>query len=205
METYDPRCRLWYQDAVEAGNTGVIITNPYKDANTEDLILTAAAPVFNSNDGTILGVVGLDIDTEVIESFVKDLTVIGDEGYAYVLAPGGEGQVAFNQYLLDYSEEEEGAFKALIAGISNGTECEGLANYSMNGDTWILAWKHENVSGAGTSGSDDCGDGSFIAVVTVSKAVLSKVRFVGGMQRGTHTVVEFVCAWKKVAGDVRET
>ncbi|CAM9481056.1 unnamed protein product [Pylaiella littoralis] len=174
VETYDPRCRLWYQDAVEAGNTGVIITNPYKDANTEDLILTAAAPVFNSNDGTILGVVGLDIDTEVIESFVKDLTVIGDEGYAYVLAPGGEGQVAFNQYLLDYSEEEEGAFKALIAGISNGTECEGLANYSMNGDTWILAWKHENVSGAGTSGSDDCGDGSFIAVVTVSKAVLSK-------------------------------
>ncbi|CAN0567891.1 unnamed protein product, partial [Ectocarpus sp. 12 AP-2014] len=43
----------------------------------------------------------------------------------------------------------------------------------MDGSTWILAWKHETVSGAGAStASDNCGDGGFIAVVTVSESVL---------------------------------
>ncbi|CAN0399665.1 unnamed protein product, partial [Laminaria digitata] len=39
---YDPRCRPWYQDAVAGGNTGVIFTNPYKDAETGLPIVTVA-------------------------------------------------------------------------------------------------------------------------------------------------------------------
>lgn len=165
--------------------------------------------MFNSTDGTTLGVVGLDIDSGVIESSIKSLAVIGDEGYAYLLAPGGEGQVAVHRNLLDYgreqfiseleegfdssSEEEKGAFDALVARMSSGAECEGSAEYGMGGGTWILAWKHETVSGAGTLGSDDCGDGGFVAVVTVSEAILLEVRCARGVQLGAHTVVEIFC------------
>ncbi|CAM9131295.1 unnamed protein product [Ectocarpus fasciculatus] len=185
--SYEPRCRPWYQDAIEIGNTGVIFTNPYEDADSEELTLTAAAPVFNSV-GTVAGVVGLDIKTTNIESSIKNLTVIDDDGYAYLLAPGGDGQVAVHRDLLDYggvnyililefgddadeNGEEESEFLNLVAEIS--TACSGSAEYSRDGSTWILAWKHETVSGADAStAGDDCGDGGFIAVVTVSESVL---------------------------------
>ncbi|CAB1113047.1 unnamed protein product [Ectocarpus sp. CCAP 1310/34] len=186
-DSYEPRCRLWYQNAIENGNTGVIFTNPYEAASSQELTLTAAAPVFNLA-GTVAGVVGLDINTTNIESSIKDLKVIDDDGYAYLLAPGGDGQVAVHRDLLGYggvtyildlefgddadeSGEEESQFLDLVTEIS--ATCSGSAEYSRDGSTWILAWKHETVSGAGAStASDDCGDGGFIAVVTVSESVL---------------------------------
>ncbi|CAM9133762.1 unnamed protein product [Ectocarpus sp. 6 AP-2014] len=189
-DPFEPRCRLWYQDAIEIGNTGVIFTNPYVDADSEKLTMSAAAPVFNSA-GTVAAVVGLDVDAGDIESSIKDLTVIDDDGYAYLLAPGGDGQVAVHRDLLDYggvnyildlefgdgadeNGEEESQFLDLVTEIS--AACSGSAEYSRDGSTWILAWKHETVSGAGAStASDSCGDGGFIAVVTVSESVLLEV------------------------------
>ncbi|CAM9131372.1 unnamed protein product [Ectocarpus fasciculatus] len=186
-DSFEPRCRPWYQDAIATGNTGVIFTNPYEDADSEELTMSAAAPVFDSVD-TVAGVVGLDINTTNIESSIKNLTVIDDDGYAYLLAPGGDGQVAVHRDLLDYggvnyildlefgddadeNGEEESQFLDLVTEIS--TACSGSAEYSRDGSTWILAWKHETVSGDGAStAGDDCGDGGFIAVVTVSESVL---------------------------------
>ncbi|CAM9134455.1 unnamed protein product [Ectocarpus sp. 6 AP-2014] len=186
-DSYEPRCRLWYQGAIDNGNTGVFFTNPYEDADSQELTLTAAAPVFNLA-GTVAGVVGLDINTTNMESSIKNLTVINDDGYAYLLAPGGDGQVAVHRDLLNYgganyildlefgddadeNGEEESQFLDLVTEIS--TACSGSAEYSRDGSTWILAWKHETVSGAGAStASDNCGDGGFIAVVTVSESVL---------------------------------
>ncbi|CAN0297621.1 unnamed protein product, partial [Ectocarpus sp. 8 AP-2014] len=186
-EPFEPRCRLWYQDAIEIGNTGVIFTNPYVDADSEKLTMSAAAPVFNSA-GTVAAVVGLDVDAGDIESSIKDLTVIDDDGYAYLLAPGGDGQVAVHRDLLNYggvnyildlefgddadeNGEEESQFLDSVTEIS--AVCSGSAEYPKDGSTWILAWKHETVSGAGAStASDNCGDGGFIAVVTVSESVL---------------------------------
>ncbi|CAN0540932.1 unnamed protein product, partial [Laminaria digitata] len=95
---YDPRCRLWYQDAVEDG--GVIFTNPYEDVGSGELIVTVAAPVYSSSDATLLmGVVGIDMDFSDIENSIKDLRVVDGEGYAYLLAPGGEGEVAAHKDL----------------------------------------------------------------------------------------------------------
>ena len=39
---YDPRQRPWYKDAVAAGRT--TLTEPYQDAATNELIITAATP-----------------------------------------------------------------------------------------------------------------------------------------------------------------
>eukprot|EP00752_Nemacystus_decipiens_P005758 g5207.t1 len=188
-EFYDPRCRPWYQGAIQNENQGVIFTNPYVDAGSGSLIVTTAATVFNAA-GTVLGVVGLDMDFDPIEASIKDLTVTGDEGYAYLLAPGGKGQVAVHRNLKEYSEEqyivdlEEGfgdneeekeAFEALVVEMSES--CDGAREYEMGGETWILAWEHEAVSGAASveSGSGDCGAGGYIVVVTVGEDVLLEV------------------------------
>lgn len=190
-ENFEPRCREWYQGAVAAGNTGVIFTNPYVDVDSSRLTISSAAPVFNPA-GALLGVVGLDIDIESsIEASIHDLTVTDGEGYAYLLAPGDEGYVAVHrelkgasgeQFIVDLEErfgddeEEVAAFEALVAEMSES--CDGAEEYEMGGETWILAWKHETVSGAaGASGSgDECGAGGYIAVVTVGEDVLLEVR-----------------------------
>lgn len=51
---YDPRKRPWYADAVAVGDS--TLTEPYTDASTGQLIVTATTPV--SEDGNLLGVVG---------------------------------------------------------------------------------------------------------------------------------------------------
>lgn len=184
-DAYDPRCRPWYQDAIEDGNTAVIFTNPYPDAGSGLLTVTVATPVYDPTNSTLLmGVVGLDMNFTDIEASIDDLTIIDDDdGYAYLLAPGGEGEVAVH-FKLDYSggtqfivDLEEGVdedeFGDIVVKMSE--ECTGVETYSKNDDTWILSWKHETVSGADSYESDSCGDGGFIAVVTVKESALLKV------------------------------
>lgn len=184
---FEPRCRLWYQDALEADNTGCIITNPYVDAHSFKLILTGAAPVFNPS-GNLLGVVGLDVNSSDIESTIKHLTIIDGEGYAYLLAPGGEGQVAVHNSLEDYGQEQYvydlesvdvEAFEPILTEMNE--KCSGSDDYQMHGETWLLAWNHETVSSsstvaAATSGTDadEVCDG-FIVVVTVRESALLEV------------------------------
>ncbi|MEN3042678.1 MAG: methyl-accepting chemotaxis protein, partial [Fervidobacterium sp.] len=64
-EGYDPRTRPWYKDAVS--NAGqIIITEPYEDASTGQLVITIAKTV-QTNEG-ITGVVGLDFDCSKLAS-----------------------------------------------------------------------------------------------------------------------------------------
>src|SRR5690606_23958987 len=51
-EGYDPRQRPWYKNAVEAKAS--VLTEPYADASSNDLIITAATPV--ERDGKLIGV-----------------------------------------------------------------------------------------------------------------------------------------------------
>ncbi|CAM9102277.1 unnamed protein product [Ectocarpus fasciculatus] len=177
---FEPRCRPWYQDAL--ANAGFIISNPYVDAHTTKLILSGAAPVFNPT-GNILGVVGLDVNSSDIESTIKDLTIVDGEGYAYLLAPGGLGQVAVHNSL-DYSttqslhELESITTEELETILPKMIEsCSGSLKYTMDGETWLLAWNHETVSSssavaASTSGTDAQVCDGFIVVVTVSESAL---------------------------------
>lgn len=182
---FEPRCRIWYQDAITPGNTDWIITKPFLDANTGKLILSAAAPVFNPA-GNVLGVVGLDVMSSEIESTIKDLTIIDGEGYAYLLAPGGKGVAAVHHSLDDADDaqnvtalEDMDQEELILADMKEF--CNGTNSYTRDGEEWLLAWNHETVSrsltvAAATSGTDDdnvC-DG-FIVVVTVSKMALWEV------------------------------
>lgn len=185
-DAYDPRCRPWYQDAVEGGNTGVIFTSPYKDAETGLPTVTVAAPVFDAVDTPLLlGVVGIDLEFTDIEQSINDLKVVDDEGYAFLLAPGGKGEVAvhkdrpaLDRETVSITELEPGVepeeLNVIVATMNS--ECSGSATYSKNEVTWILAWSHESASESGTAnGNGVCGNGGYMTVVTVSKDALLEV------------------------------
>ncbi len=57
-EGYDPTVRPWYQQAIEAGEA--IWTDPYVDAFTGDMIISAAMPVYDSRD-KFVGVLAIDL------------------------------------------------------------------------------------------------------------------------------------------------
>ncbi|SDJ34948.1 methyl-accepting chemotaxis protein [Billgrantia gudaonensis] len=68
-DDFDPRERPWYQAAVEAEAT--IVTAPYADAQTGDLVVTIATPFYD--DGELQAVAGGDI---VITDIVDIVTEI---------------------------------------------------------------------------------------------------------------------------------
>lgn len=83
-EGYDPRTRPWYQDAVNARTT--ILTEPYVDASSGGLVVTAAVPV--ERDGKPAGVVGSDFSLETMVKMVQGIK-LGTEGSAFLVNAGG--------------------------------------------------------------------------------------------------------------------
>ncbi|MBU2332545.1 MAG: methyl-accepting chemotaxis protein, partial [Gammaproteobacteria bacterium] len=83
---YDPRQRPWYKDAVAAGRT--TLTEPYQDAATNELIITAATPA--QAGGQALGVVGGDLSLKVLVQIINALDFNG-MGYAFLAS--GDGKI----------------------------------------------------------------------------------------------------------------
>ncbi len=78
---YDPRIRPWYERAKDSSTP--IWTDPYSDASTEDMLVTAAIPVYDNND-SFVGVIGLDIDITQLSNSLSTKE-IGADGYAFLL------------------------------------------------------------------------------------------------------------------------
>ena len=82
---YDPRKRPWYLDAVKAGKA--VLTEPYTDASTGGLIITAAVPV--NVDGKVSGVTGSDFSLDSLVSMIQSVDV-GTGGYAFLVNTSGK-------------------------------------------------------------------------------------------------------------------
>ena len=81
-EGYDPRQRPWYKNAVEKNS--ISWTEPYIDANSDTLIVTASVPVYNNNN-QFIGVVGIDIDLDTLSKNINKMT-IGSNGYPMLIS-----------------------------------------------------------------------------------------------------------------------
>lgn len=80
---YDPRQRPWYQEAM-AKQGESIITEPYVDVLTGDVVITVAKA---TDDGS--GVVSLDLSLKNISGITQKIR-IGKGGYAFVLDQTGK-------------------------------------------------------------------------------------------------------------------
>ncbi|WP_419830578.1 methyl-accepting chemotaxis protein [Methylobacterium sp.] len=82
---YDPRERPWYKDALAAGQA--VLTEPYIDAGTNAVTITAAGPVFGKNRA-VLGVIGGDFDSAALTRMIAEVGA-GGKSYAYLVSRGG--------------------------------------------------------------------------------------------------------------------
>lgn len=85
-DSYDPRSRLWYRQAQDGD--GTIWTEPYIFFSSQAPGITLASPVM-APDGTVKGVVGVDIEISQISDFLSRLS-IGAHGVAMIINHNGD-------------------------------------------------------------------------------------------------------------------
>jgi methyl-accepting chemotaxis protein len=94
-EGYDPRKRPWYQDAVKADK--LVLTDPYNDASTGNLIISAAMPV--KRDGKLFGVAASDFSLTTLVDMIKSVDM-GGKGSAFLVKGDGTILVHRDQSLV---------------------------------------------------------------------------------------------------------
>lgn len=81
---YDARQRPWYQDAVKADQP--VLTEPYIDATTNVLMLSAAVPT--KKDGKLIGVTASDFSLDSLSNMIKQVA-IPNSGFAFLVNKDG--------------------------------------------------------------------------------------------------------------------
>ncbi len=81
-EGYDPRTRDWFIVAREAGGK-VVFSNPYIDAQTGNMIISACRMLSDRQS-----VIALDVQLKGIQEMMKELTISG-KGYGFVVDKSG--------------------------------------------------------------------------------------------------------------------
>ena len=80
---YIPQRRPWYQTAVRSGNT-IAYTAPYEDLRTGDIIVSAVRNI-DLEDGSIIGILVVDINVNWLEHYISSLTPAA-EGYGMLVS-----------------------------------------------------------------------------------------------------------------------
>lgn len=82
---YDPRTRPWYK-AAEASGGKTVITDAYVSINGKPTITFART--VHSDDGEIIGCVGIDVSLEDLTSIIREIR-IGESGYCMLFQNNG--------------------------------------------------------------------------------------------------------------------
>lgn len=86
VDGWDITSRPWYR--VKATGKPVL-TEPYIDASTGQMIVTAAAPVYDHMSREIIGAVGYDIKLSQLTAIMQQYK-IGDQGFIILATDGGQ-------------------------------------------------------------------------------------------------------------------
>ncbi len=141
---YDPTGRPWYTGAVAADK--ILWTDPYNDASTGQLVTTVAIPV--KNNGTLLGVLGLDINLDTLSEAMGQ-TKIGQEGFAFLLDsqniimtfpkdPAGQDMMMIGKTLTDPALLEAIKNKADNEVLKAKVDFETLAQFPEGTDAAVI-------------------------------------------------------------------
>ncbi|HAS6346762.1 TPA: HAMP domain-containing protein [Vibrio vulnificus] len=82
--TWDPRVRPWYKDAKNAGQ--LIITAPYADSATNEILVSIATPV--RDNGTFIGAIFYDVSLAGLADLVNQVKLF-DAGYVFIVSKDG--------------------------------------------------------------------------------------------------------------------
>ncbi len=140
-ESWDITGRGWY-GCIETGEP--ILTEPYLDSSTGKMILSAACPVFDDANGTVLGAVGMDISLEHMTDIMSEYK-IGRSGYILLLSENGtflyHPQSDIIQKNIKDVNISENAMNAVLSGTNK------FLAYQVDGHT-----KYGSLKTAGDTG-----------------------------------------------------
>lgn len=118
--------RAWYR-CTETKDS--LLTEPYIDSSTGKTILSAVSPIFDEN-GTVLGVAGLDISLEHIKTVMQEYK-IGNTGYIMLFSAQGVTVYHPEEALLQKGIQEIGLSAEAVAAVEN--QEESFLRYKMGG------------------------------------------------------------------------
>ncbi|EGM0373873.1 methyl-accepting chemotaxis protein, partial [Campylobacter jejuni] len=131
---YDTKNRSWYKAAKEAKK--LIVTDPYKSANSGEVGLTYAAPFYDRN-GNFRGVVGGDYD---LAKFSTNVLTVGKSYNTFTEVLDPEGTILFNNEVAKILTKTE-----LSINIANAIKANPALIDPKNQDTLFTAKDHQGV------------------------------------------------------------
>lgn len=127
--TFDPTSTSWYKDAIS--NDGkAISTNPYVDTDTKKYVVTFAKTVKDVK-GNLVGVIGIDVDLQLISSMVENIK-LGENGYSAVLDSTGTVTAHKDKALLGKNSKEEPWIKNIMDSKEN------KLTLNLNGKEYLI-------------------------------------------------------------------
>ncbi|HFU5771300.1 TPA: cache domain-containing protein, partial [Campylobacter jejuni] len=131
---YDTKNRPWYKSAKEAKK--LIVTDPYKSANSGEVGLTYAAPFYDRN-GNLRGVVGGDYD---LAKFSTDVLAVGKSQNTYTVVLDPEGTILFRDDITRILTKTE-----LSINIANAIKADPTLLDPKNTDTLFTAKDNKGI------------------------------------------------------------
>lgn len=130
-DDYDPTSRPWYQLAKDNGDA--VWTTPYVDAETGEVVVTVASPVYGKSQ-RLIGVIGIDVTIKTLSDELNSVK-IGESGYPVLV----DGDM---QILTHKSADLIGQpvpVPELVSAMSSNDA--GLVEYVWKGDHKFASFK----------------------------------------------------------------
>lgn len=153
-EGYDPKERDWFISAKEAGGE-VVFTEPYVDAQTGNMIISACRMLPDKQS-----VIALDVQLKGVQSMMEELTVSG-KGYGFVVDENG-------LIIAHVDEEKKGAD---ICDIAGGEEFLKEIRETASG-SFSYTWGNEE----NTIYVNSISNGWYVVMIVSDHALYSEVR-----------------------------
>lgn len=129
----------WYVDALT--NNGMpSLTSIRRQTfimDKENWVISVSKEIING-EGENLGVLLLDIDYEVIDSYLEDLK-LGDDGNAFILTE--QGEVVYHRDVTYFSDQKKKEALKKVADMANGYDSNSkllLHHYNIENTPWVL-------------------------------------------------------------------
>lgn len=134
-ESFDPRTRIWYQEAKEA--QGLVYSPIYKHFVVDDLTVSASCPIYDKN-GELKGVLGAHMLLSGIDRNLSDI-VSNKKGYAFIIEKDTEQLIANSFGLKNFTVSEDGTVvRNQISNLGDQTIINGYERYKKNHDEHFL-------------------------------------------------------------------
>lgn len=140
-EDWDITGRGWYGCITEKKT---LLTEPYIDSSTGKMILSAAAPVYDSSTGSILGAVGMDISLDHMTEVMKEYK-IGRNGYTLLLSESGIFLYHPQSDIIQKNIKDAGASQNIADAIASNSD--EFLKYKIGGSAKYGFLQHAGDTG----------------------------------------------------------